>query len=151
MQVRLLEEKVWEIRTIILDMLRESKTNLKTIQSLVGYLFFACTSIPPGRTFCRRLSNVTRHLSKQYHHIRMTKEQKADFIVWLEFFDKLNWIVVFQKKFWVTNADKELLIDSSERRGNGFGVYFSGSWNFGSIRVIQMILLSWNFYHCLSL
>ena len=48
---RLPEEKVREIRTIIHDMLRKSKTNLKTIQSLVGYLNFACRAIPPGRTY----------------------------------------------------------------------------------------------------
>ena len=38
MQVRLPEKKVWEIRTTILDMFRKSKTNLKTIQSLVNFL-----------------------------------------------------------------------------------------------------------------
>lgn len=43
-------------------------------------------------------------------------------LVWLEGF------VVFQKKFWVFHTDEELFTDSSARRGNGFGIYFSGEW-----------------------
>ncbi|KAJ8308242.1 hypothetical protein KUTeg_013116 [Tegillarca granosa] len=49
----------------------EKKTNLKSMQSLIGSLNFACKVVSPGRTFCRRLINSTIGLSKPFHHIRI--------------------------------------------------------------------------------
>lgn len=111
-------------------MLSKRKVTLRTIQSLIGVLQFACRAIIPGRPFCRRLINATCGVINPYHHIRVTQNIKKDLAMWLSFFKQFNGISVFHDRFWISSADAELYSDSS---GNiGFGIYFAGKWSYAT-------------------
>ena len=90
MVVRVPMAKVHEIIQKIEAVLSKRKATLKTIQSLIGVLQFACRAIIPGRPFCRRLINATCGVSSPYHHIRVTQNIKKDLKMWLSFFKQYN-------------------------------------------------------------
>ena len=130
MVVRVPMEKVGEIMQKIEAVLSKRKVTLRTIQSLIGVLQFACRAIIPGRPFCRRLINATCGIQLPYYHIRVTQNIKKDLKMWLEFFKQYNGISVFHDRFWISSADAELYSDSAG--SIGFGVYFAGKWSYAT-------------------
>lgn len=82
MEIRLTEEKLREIRDLLQEFLSKKKVTLLQLQSLIGLLNFACAAVVPGRTFLRRLIDFTIGLTKPHHFRRLTKEAKADLLVW---------------------------------------------------------------------
>ena len=82
-------QKVERAVSLIHDFLsaRKSKTTLRRLQQLCGYLNFLCRCIVPGRMFTRRLYSdlVNKTKLKPYHHIKITGEMKADLRMWLVF------------------------------------------------------------------
>jgi len=128
MQVRIPTEKVEQVIEKIVTLSGKQKTNLKSLQSLIGSLNFCCRAIPMGRPFCRRLIDKTCGLTRPYHHCRITKEMKRDLQMWLTFFQDYNGISVFHDQFWLSNADVSLFSDSAGGVDKGFGVVFGKHW-----------------------
>ena len=131
MVVRIPMDKIKELLNKIQTMLAKVRTNLKEMQSLIGSLNFACRAIAPGRPFCRRLINSIRGLTKPYHHLRITKEIKADLNIWQTFLKDHNGISLFHNTQWVSNDELHLFSDSAGGEGFGFGVYYLGRWASG--------------------
>ena len=73
------------------------------MQSLIGSLIFYCRAIIPGRPFCRRLINATCSLSKQYHHLRITRPIRLNLLMWLTFFQDDNGVLAFHDRYLVSN------------------------------------------------
>ena len=74
-------------RTELIELLEEWATKrtckLKEIQSLLGKLNHACTVVPHGRTFLRRLLDLLKgHPCKQSRFIRPNNECKLDIEWW---------------------------------------------------------------------
>ena len=128
MVLRLPEEKIVELKSLIKTILQKPKVTLRELQSLIGSLNFACRAISPGRAFSRRLINATCHVSKPNHRIRVNCEMKQDLLVWLEFLDHYNGITAMQDQNWQSNEQLEFYTDSAGGRGKGFGIYFQGEW-----------------------
>ena len=56
----------------------QKKVALKCMRQLIGVLNFATRVIVPGQPFLQRLINATCGLTKQFHHLRVTKAMKQD-------------------------------------------------------------------------
>ena len=75
----------------------KNKAQVKELQTLCGYLNFLNRVIFPGRVFVRRMyakyesiinpkRNPSGHFKfRQYHHVKLNAEFKADCHIWLEF------------------------------------------------------------------
>ena len=74
---------------MIVSILTKKKTNLRTVQSLLGLLNFAC-NVVPGRPFLRRLIDKTCGIQKPYFKVTLNKDTKRDLQVWLEFLNRYN-------------------------------------------------------------
>ena len=72
-------------KCVIYEFLRLKKVSLKEMQSLTGLLNFTCSVIIPGRTFLRRMINLTVGVNRPTHLIRLTRIVKDDLKLWLEF------------------------------------------------------------------
>ena len=131
MVVRIPLTKVTEIIEKIRLVKLKEKVTLRTMQSLIGILQFACRAIVPGRPFCRRLINSTCGLTCPHHHLRITKSMKQDLNMWLTFFQDFNGVSVFHDRFWTTSSDVELFSDSAA--SCGFGLYFAGKWAYAAL------------------
>ena len=99
MVVRVPMDKVLEIMQKIEAVLSKRKVTLRTMQSLIGVLQFACRAIIPGRPFCRRLINATCGILHPCHYIRVKQNNKKDLKMWLSFFKQFNGISVFHDRF----------------------------------------------------
>lgn len=58
-------DKVDKVRIHLLNMQCKDKTNLYKLQSLIGPLIFACSVFVPGRSFLRRLIDLTWGVKNQ--------------------------------------------------------------------------------------
>ncbi|XP_075715671.1 uncharacterized protein LOC142750558 [Rhinoderma darwinii] len=125
MECRLPDDKLLEMRELVVSALRRKKIQLRDLQSLLGHLNFACRIMPMGRVFCRRLASATAGVHSPHHFIRLSAELKADLLVWGEFLQTYNGrsVLMYQP---VSSVDLELYTDASG--ACGFGAYFQGQW-----------------------
>lgn len=89
-EIRLPQDKLVSLREEVLKLKSQKSATLKQLQSLIGMLNFACNIVLPGRTFLRRLIDLTVGLKKPYHHRGLNSEAKADLNAWGLFLDHFN-------------------------------------------------------------
>ncbi|XP_069133228.1 uncharacterized protein [Argopecten irradians] len=125
MEIRLPQDKLEKLRTELLAMSRRKKATLQQLQSLIGLLNFACSVVIPGRTFLRRIIDLTIGLSKPQHYRRLTLEARADIAAWLLFIVNFNGRALFLPTNFVTSESLEMYTDASNI---GMGGYLRNSW-----------------------
>ena len=81
-EVRLPEDKLHQPKLEIQSFQLKRSATSQELLSLIGKLNFACNVVPPGRTFLRRLINLTIGLKKPYHHRKLDLEARADLKAW---------------------------------------------------------------------
>ena len=87
---RLPEDKLLKCEHLIAAFLKRKKGTLKELQSLIGVINFACSVVVPGRSFLRRLIDLTIGLRSPRHFVRVSREVKADLFIWQQFFKDFN-------------------------------------------------------------
>ena len=125
MEARLPADKVSTLHDLLVSMSKKKKCTLKEIQSLVGYLNFACKVKVPGRVFKRRISRLTVGVEKHYHHIRLNKDFRQDVAMWLEFLVQYNGRSMFLDDMWNLSSKLEFQSDAS---GFGGAAVFGDLW-----------------------
>ena len=125
MEKRLPAEKLIKIRHLLQDFKTRRKVKLVELQSLIGLLNFACSVVTPGRTFLRRIIDLTLGLQQPHHRRRLDGEARADLEAWSTFVDHFNGKSMFLPDRWLTSASLDLFTDSSN---SGFGGYLGNKW-----------------------
>lgn len=128
-EARLPPDKLIKCRTLLRSFLRKKSVTLLELQSLIGTLNYACIVVPPGRTFLRRLIDLSKHVHHPHHHIRIKLEAKADIHTWLEFLDSYNGRSFFLDDKWLTSDTINLYTDAAASKG--FGAIFGSNWAYG--------------------
>jgi hypothetical protein len=128
MVMRLPQDKLDLLRHRIQFFLLSKKSTLKSFQSLIGLLNFACKTVAPGRAFCRRLIDATIGIKKPHYMIRINSSIKQDLAVWEQFLANFNGVSVIASPIWSSDTYLQLYTDSAGGAGGGFGIYFAGSW-----------------------
>lgn len=113
MECRLPHDKIVKIQEKLEGFCKRKKVQLKELQSLIGLLNFACSVIVPGRTFLRRLIDLTCGISKPFYWVRLTKETRADLTMQLQFISQFNGKSVFLAKEWDFSDFISLYTDAS--------------------------------------
>ena len=109
----------------------KSSCKLKDLQWLVGKLSHACTVVPQGRTFLRRVLDLLKgHSGKQSRFIRLNKECKLDIERWRSLLPNWDGVYFFDLRDWAPVPDLFLGTDASGSKG--YGVFYSGEWFNGS-------------------
>lgn len=96
------------------------------MQSIIGLLNFACSVVVPGRTFLRRLINLTCGVTNPKFYIRLNKDARADLDTWAKFIDHFNGKSVFLDNVWVTSDHLSLYTDASG--AFGFSAVLGAQW-----------------------
>lgn len=78
MKARLPDKKLEKLRELLYKYSRRRKIKLRDLQSVLGLLNFCCNVVLPGRTFLRRLTDLTCKVTKLHHYITLTKESRRD-------------------------------------------------------------------------
>ena len=130
MEVRLPSDKLEKCLSLIQEFLTKPKFTLKTLQSIIGTLNFACAVVLPGRAFLRRLIDLTIGVSKPHYFIRITKEVREDLHMWAEFLANFNGRTIFMAEQWLSSTSLNLFTDASGTLG--YGAVLGSSWFYGT-------------------
>ena len=125
MQVSLPQDKVDSARLLVSSFYRSKKVQLRTLQSLIGVLNFACRVVVPGRAFLRRLINLTRGVTNPVHFIKLTSEARKDLQAWKIFLDQFNGRFLCLPNKWSSSNTIKLYTDAS---GFGFAAVYGSNW-----------------------
>lgn len=129
MEASLPVDKLHKLRCSIASAARKRRITLRDLQSLIGFLNFACSVVVPGRAFLRRLINLTCKVSRPYHRIRLTREARSDITVWHTFTQYFNGKSLFLPITWTNSDTIRLYSDASNM---GFACVFGQPWFCGS-------------------
>lgn len=123
---RLPDDKVVKIRGLLTDFKCKKKVSLRDLQSLIGLLNFATQVVVPGRTFLRRLIDLTIGVKKPFYMIRLNNDARADLAAWYEFMNDFNGKSLFLSDDWVSSDTISLYSDAASTKG--FAAVFGSKW-----------------------
>jgi len=126
LELRLPDGKLEALIALLKDFLKMKQASKRQLQSLCGTLAHCATVVKGGRTFSRRVIDLTNSLRQWHHKTRLNEDFKKDICWWLSF------VKVFNGKAKVLRPDivqaPLLQCDSSM---SGFGIYYDGDWRAG--------------------
>ena len=125
LHISLPSDKVIAARVQVDSMIRCKRVSLRSLQSLIGVLNFACRVIVPGRAFLRRLINLTKGVSNPSHSIRLNKEARKDLNAWKVFLDSFNGKRLCLPNAWTSSRTIKLYSDAS---GFGYAAIYGSNW-----------------------
>jgi hypothetical protein len=130
MEARLPQDKLLKLRNQLASVAKHRKVTLKVLQSLLGLLNFCCQVVVPGRCFLRRLTDLTKKVSKSFHRITLNKESRKDIKAWQIFADHFNGKHLLLQKRWLTSDALHLHTDASG--SIGYGAILQSHWFYGT-------------------
>ena len=92
-----------KIRALLHQFSKRKKVKLSKLQSLLGLLNFATGCVVPGRTFLRRLYDLTINVHCPEFYVRLTKEARADLAAWELFMQCFNGKRMFLSEGWLAS------------------------------------------------
>ena len=126
MEIRLPDEKLVSIMAMLSRWQKTKKCTKRELLSLIGKLSFAAKVVPSGRTFIRRLIDLSKTVSRLTHHISLNAGARQDINWWLQFLPTWNGKHKILDPFITLCPDINLYTDASGSLG--FGIYFNGHW-----------------------
>lgn len=122
---RVPQEKLSQLLTELAAFNTRQKCTKRELLSLIGKLAFAAKVVPAGRIFMRRLIDATTTVPHLHHHLRLSKEIRADIQWWLHFAHRWNGTSFFLEHQWTPSPAFQLYTDASQL---GYGCYWQGHW-----------------------
>ena len=109
-----------------LGMIRSKKKCTKReLLSMIGRLAFACRVIPAGRTFMRRMIDLSCTVKKLHHRIWITVSAKKDLDWWIDFLPLWSGSSQLLEPYWCASPDMELYTDACSY---AYAAYWRGRW-----------------------
>ena len=84
-ELRLPLDKLTRLRDRVKEWLQKKRCTKRELLSLAGQLQHAATVIRPGRTFLRRLFDLSATVQKPNHHLSLNKGARSDLAWWHDF------------------------------------------------------------------
>ena len=137
-EARLPPTKLQELQVKLNEWSSRSYCTKQQLQSLIGSLSFAAKVVRPGRTFLRRMIDLSKTVRSLNHHIHLTPEFRLDLDWWRRFAADWNGTTFFLHPHWTPAPDLELYTDSAG--AIGFGAYYQGRWFQGRWTTAQLPL-----------
>ena len=129
LEARLPLDKLHKLREKLDSACNRRKMTLKDLQSLLGLLNFCCKVVIPGRTFLRRLYDLTKKVSNPYHRVTLNKESRRDIQAWQMFAQHFNGKHLLLEHRWVSSTSLHFYTDAAG--SIGFGAIFNSHWFHG--------------------
>ena len=116
MTMQITEERLSEIKNILEVWIDKEVATLKEIQSLLGKLNFAASTVRAGRVFVSRLINTLKQFPEKGHK-RLDKDLKKDIEWWYQFMEEFDGITIMPPIDW--NAPDTVISSDSSLQGCG--------------------------------
>ena len=124
MEVRLPQDKLTELQSLILGWTHKNSCLKKELESLVGKLSHACKVVKPGKTFLRHLYQKLAETAQPYHHIRFNIRVRSDLMWWSTFLQSWNGISMLQE--YRTSRQMPQAVSAVEQCGENDGCRLIG-------------------------
>lgn len=128
--IKIPEDKVKSILSLLSETLQRKKIRLRELQSLAGSLAFCSRALPAARAFLRRFYAAMSAIKKPHHFVRLSSTIKEDLNIWVQFLREYNGSSEMLDVDWVSADDLHLYTDSAGNAALGCGVYFKGEWSY---------------------
>ena len=134
MSLRLPDEKLERLRSLLVSWRGQDSHTRKELESLAGMLQHASRVVRPGRTFMRRVYDLLAQTQqfKPHFRVRLNSECKADIEWWSNFIHLWNGTSIL-RPIRVRNPDVQFWSDASGSWGCGAlwqGLWFQVAWDF---------------------
>ena len=134
------EDKIMKAKELIGRFLSKKKVTVLEVQQLCGFLNFLGRALVPGRTFIRRLYPLVKNNMRQHHHVRLTKENHLDLMMWQRFLGRPeSYARSFMDFGVISSSEIDMYSDASRNHNLGFGAYCGTEWTFGKWESTFMI------------
>ena len=125
MQLRLPSDKLARLKELLWKWRGKKECRKRDLKSLIGVLSHACKVVKPGRTFLRRLIDLSKIARKPSHFVRLNREARSDIEWWFRFADRWNGVSIM----YLTNrknCDIAVISDASGKWG--CGAFHNDKW-----------------------
>ena len=82
MELRLPQEKLAELKSLIVQWKYKQASTKRQLLSFIGKLARAAKIVKPGRTFLRRMSDVAHSVNDLNHYVKLKSDFKSDLAWW---------------------------------------------------------------------
>ena len=90
LEVRLPDGKLRRLQLLLAEWRDKRSCTKRDLLSLIGTLQHACRVVPPGRSFLRRMIDLSKVAKQLYHHVRLNAEFRSDLEWWVTFLPGWN-------------------------------------------------------------
>ena len=124
-ELRLPLDKLTRLRDRINEWLQKKRCTKRDLLSLAGQLQHAATVVRPGRTFLRRLFDLSATVQKPHHHLSLNRGARSDLAWWHEFLTDWNGVSLL-----VALGEQEPTVTlTSDASGTwGCGAFWNAWW-----------------------
>lgn len=124
-ELRISEERLSAVLSELNTWKYKKSSTKRKLLSLIGKLVFVSTVVRCGRTFTRRLIQLSKTVNFLHHHVRINKAARMDIEWWVEYLPTWNGVGYFPESHWTSNLEMNLWSDSSDI---GLGATFGTAW-----------------------
>lgn len=118
LEMRLPADKMANLRGMIASWRGKKACRKRDLLSLIGSLAHACKVIRPGRSFVRRLIDLSKKVTDLNHFVRLNAEARSDIEWWFRFAEGWNGVSMMYRMHH-HNCSVNLLSDASGSWGCG--------------------------------
>lgn len=125
MELRISEQRLTETYNELYNWQDKRSCNKRALLSLIGKLQFISSVVRPGRTFVRRMIDLSKKAKFLHYKLYLNSEFRKDLNWWLKYLQSWNGISMFYEEAWLSNEFLDFYTDSSDV---AMGAYYSSSW-----------------------
>ena len=125
LEIRLPSDKLERLKLLTAEWKGRKAGSKRDLLSLIGILNHACKAIRQGRTFLRRLIDLSKMAKYLYHHIRLNAAARSDIMWWYEFACSWNGVSMLRDR---RKANPDVVITSDASGKWGCGAYCNVEW-----------------------
>ena len=146
-ELRISQERLRELTTEVDTWLTRDKATKRQLLSLIGKLSFAAKVVRTGRAFISRLLVATKHARALHHHVKLSKEAKADLQWWAQCISSHNGTSYYNPS-WAHEGVVHVYTDASN---DAYGALCGTEWiqmaYTGSIGYMRAKSINWREFH----
>ena len=125
MQIRLPQAKLRALLERLSEWRKKKACTKRDLLSLIGSLSHASKAVKPGRTFLRRLIDLSTVAKHNDHFLRLNKSARSDIEWWFQFAQRWNGTAMLSS---VVRSDPQITLTSDASGGWGCGAYCGSDW-----------------------
>ena len=125
MELKISNERLCETTNELSKWQNKRVCTKRQLLSLIGKLSFVSQVVRPGRTFMRRLIDLSKRARYLHHRLRLNRAAYEDIRWWKNCLSTWNGKSLFYEEYWSSSIDLHLWTDASDI---GFGALFGDKW-----------------------